>query len=98
MKFSPMKFSTDALVRQVAKRFPQPPLHSVAVCEHLAAQKRGVGPHAGFERDEHRDRLAPVGDHDPLTLGDPFEQPGEVGLCLESPDGIHGCLPINLVY
>ena len=33
----------------------------------------------GFKWDEHGDRLAPVGDDDPLPLGHPLEEMGEVG-------------------
>src|SRR5271157_4692429 len=58
-------------------------LDPVPIREHLSADSGRVPLVIGFRWDEHGDRLAPVGDDDPLPLGHPLEEMGEVRLRFE---------------
>jgi len=66
------------LVSDVPKRrTAESALDPVPVSEHLLADSSRVPLVIGFKWDEHGDRLAPVGDDDPLPLGHPLEEMGE---------------------
>jgi len=72
------------LVSDVPKRrTAEGALDPVPVSEHLSADSGRVPLVIGFKWDKHGDRLAPVGDDDPLPLGHPLEEMGEVRLRLE---------------
>ena len=71
---------TVPLVSDVPKRrTAEGALDPVPVREHFSADSGRVPLVIGFKWDEHGDRLAPVGDDDPLPLGHPLEEMGEVG-------------------
>jgi hypothetical protein len=72
---------TVPLVSDVPKRrTAESALDPVSVREHLSADSGRVPLVIGFKWDKHGDRLAPVGDDDPLPLGHPLEEMGEVRL------------------
>src|SRR5271166_2079579 len=75
---------TVPLVSDVPKRRnAEGALDPVSVREHLSADSGRVPLVIGFKWDEHGNRVAPIGDDDPLPLGHPREEMSEVRLRLE---------------